>query len=619
MSAERGSPALLLIAQEPARAYKIESVLSDSFTVTRATPQGVTRMEIENAGYYVFADSILEMQAQALDSIRERVQNGNCLLLLMGKALEYPDDENFFAFCGAKLENEDERPPFHVRIFPHYLTRGLPEEYHLGGCAAINARFHPGFSAHADNVFMRDTGDRILSYEKVYGLKGRVVVIALRSLCGLSPVEESILRNLRLLQCTAENVDSSFQSGITGIIPFRKDAVMEQTDDICRWNTLFTEDRKSSAYTHSSVFLPGSPEFSQKRIAVWIKPENGRITREKLLESFLSVEIRNTDFCPQNCYYCYNRRDMDIRYERTALPEEAHRALEKDLLDMKNRIGHAFSVRYTGAGEPLNHARTLPSLLGFEKAGIPTILVTNGELMDENGAETLGKSASYVRFSVDAAEPGTYASIRRCGAGAFDMVMGNIARVASGGCFVGATFLVCRENFRQIHAFCEKMKALGVRAVWIRSTDSCDPFADDEMALIQSEIERSKTLCSENFRVMADQFIIYRKVSLLHYKYDDSRCWSCFTKAFIQPNGNVIACLSRPDFKLGSILEQPFSDIWGGERHIRFLRETDFSACSQCIEARYNSAVDFLARNSDQIIYKGTRLIHDGPGMVPEA
>jgi len=417
---------------------------------------------------------------------------------------------------------------------------------------------------------------------------------------------------LRLLKSTAEDLGINFKDDITRSFPLRENVHMEEAGDICRWNTLFTGDMKDVTYTHSAIFLPGSPEFCRERVSVWAKHDDGVFTKERLWQSLMSVEIRNTDFCSQNCRYCYNRRDMDVKHVRASLPEELHISMETDLLDMKERMGHRFFVRYTGTGEPLNHSRTLPSLHAFEHAGIATALITNGELLSAREAAALGRHGTYVRFSVDASDSRTYCDIRGCGENVFGTVRGNITAMADNKCYIGATFLVCRENFTQVFSFCRLMKSLGVRAAWIRSTDGCDAFSSDETELINTGIDRALGLRDSGFIVTANQFKIYRSVSLLHYKYDSIRCWSGHTKAFIQPNGDVIICLSRPDYVIGNLNEHRFSEIWGGERHLHFLTSVDVSACSQCIESRYNSAVDFIARNHAATIYKGTRALAMG-------
>jgi MoaA/NifB/PqqE/SkfB family radical SAM enzyme len=602
-------PVLLLIGEASPIMTEITNILRADFAVRLAKPSEVNCTDAKGIQFFVCAVSPYEIDPLVFQQIQLNVIGNDGVLLILESGLEESNLSEYFNFIGAQAKQESTVESFKLHVFPHYLTRGIFETVEIKQSVRANLLFCDGFSRISDNVFIEDMSANPVAYERVYGTKGRIIVLAVRGINSLSKIENGVLSNLHLLLHTAENVNQRFCEEITNEIPFQEDIVVEQPHDVCRWNTLFTSDKTVITYTHSAIFLPGSPEFCKSRLAVWSRNWDGEFTKERLDQSFMGVEIRNTDFCPQNCYYCYNRREMDVKYVRSSLPKELHVALENDLIKMKDKIKHPFFIRYTGTGEPLNHPRTLPSLMAFEEAGIPTALITNGELLSGKEAAELGRRGTYVRFSVDASDAKSYAAIRRCAVDTFEKVKNNMAAVARGRCCVGATFLVCRENFRQVFNFTRLMKALGVNAVWIRSTDGCEYFSDDDMKQISADIDLALTLVDENFIVTANQFKIYREISLLHYKYDTVRCWSGHTKAFIQPNGNVIICLSRPDYVIGNIQEQSFSQIWGGERHLRFLREADVTACSQCIESRYNSAADFLFGNIDKVICKGTRTL----------
>lgn len=603
----KNKPVLLLIGEASPITSEIVEILRSDFTVRLLSPGELSCNDVENLTCCVCTANLDKIDAAVFRQIQSNVTDKSGVLLILESGFEDFGASEFFRFIGAQTEREPDCTALKLHVFPHYLTRGISETVEIDCAVKANLRFCNDFSKISDNVFVEDMGANPLGYERVYGTKGRVIVLAVRRSNGLSDLERGILSNLCLLQYMAEDVDKHFCRDITQKIPLRKDILMEKPDDVCRWNTLFNEDKSDITYTHSAIFLPGSPEFCRERITVWAKQDHGEYTRERLEQSFMGVEIRNTDFCPQNCYYCYNRREMDVKHIRTSLPKELHASLEKDLIKMRKALRHRFFVRYTGTGEPLNHPGTLHSLLAFERNDIPTALITNGELLSAEDASEVGRNGTYVRFSVDASNEQSYAAIRRCNLNVFEKIKNNIAAVARGKCFVGTTFLVCRENFGQIFDFCNLMKTLGVNAVWIRSTDGCDYFSDVEMKKIEIDVERALTLNDKKFIVVANQFKIYRTISLLHYKYDKVRCWAGHTKAFIQPNGDVIICLSRPDYVIGNLYEQNFSEIWGGGRHLHFLKYTDVTTCSQCIESRYNSAVDFLFRNCSRPIYKGTR------------
>jgi MoaA/NifB/PqqE/SkfB family radical SAM enzyme len=299
---------------------------------------------------------------------------------------------------------------------------------------------------------------------------------------------------------------------------------------------------------------------------------------------------------------------MDPAYKRTSIFEALHRELEYDLIDLRTNHNSSFMIRYTGSGEPLMHKRTLPSLIAFEQVGIPTALITNGSILTKESATELGRHGTFVRFSIDAANANTYANIRRCSEDKFDMVFTAIETInRTGTTLVAVTFLICRENFTQIFEFCTLMKRAGVQIIWLRSLNDPDEFSESEIIRIKEDIRRVEALNDRHFYVFALQFWIYRKINTLHYRYDDTRCWSRFTKAVIQPNGDVISCLSHKDFIFGNINDTPFSKIWGEKRHIAFIRSGSKSACSACIESRFNNSLEFMYLHYDHGVVKVQR------------
>lgn len=600
------NPALLLIVPEANE--EIEPLLSPSFEVIRrsaaALKAGDIRREIR---FYVVCESLEKAPGEMLEALRRQVRECGGVLLLHHQALAYGRRDGFFAFVGAEYSGPALPGPEMVRVYPHYLTAGLPETASVR-CDTAPCRLHRPF-ARTDNVFLRSMRGEALAFEKVYGHKGRVIGVMLGGANErLSEVERAIFRNLALLRWTAEAVDEYFADGLENPFPFRENAVTEPSYEVGRWNALALEDGDAGIYAHSSLFLPASPEFYRRKTIPWLEAAGNGVTRDTLRRSLASVEIQNTDFCSQSCFYCYNRRARDIGHSPTSLPDAVHLELEDALLAMR-AAGARFAVRYTGTGEPLCHLRTLPSLLRFEEAGIPCILVTNGTELCEEQATRLGRRGTYVRISIDAAHGDSYSRIRRCEETVFEKVLANIRSLRKGGALLGATFLVCRKNFEQIFGFCALMKRLGVQIVWIRSTDSLDPFTPEEMDHIQRQLEIAEALCDDGFHVFSAQFQIFRKVTALHYRYDSVPCWAARTKVVVKPSGDVIVCLSRPDFVLGNLHTQKFSEIWGGEKHIRFLQTQDFTRCTQCIESRYNHSLEFFAAHHGRPIQKGTRTL----------
>ena len=486
-----------------------------------------------------------------------------------------------------------------VRVFPHILTRGLSEREAVDG-SLPHALPCTGLGVE-DNIFLRSEAGLPLAYERVHGHRGRVVVMLMSGRDGLSTVERGMFANLHGLRRMSALIDRAFSSPLDGSIPFVPGRTCEPKHEVGRWNALVAGPSGDAFYTHSSLFLPMSPEH-------YLRKSEGTLDREALVRGLASVELRNTDFCNQDCYYCYNRKSMGLDYARTALPDDVHLALEDDLIRLR-AAGGEFMLRYSGAGEPTAHRRTIPSLLRFEAAGIPTLLITNGAGIPTEQAAALGENASYVRFSIDAACAESYSRIRRCDVAIYGRVLENIRTMAHGKPLIGATFLVCRENYTQVEAFCAAMRDCGVEIVWIRSTNDPEDFSEAEIASINQSLERAQQGAGDDFAVFTTQFTLYRAFSGLHYRYADIPCHAGRMKAVVQPNGAVAVCLSRKDFVLGSLHEAEFSEIWGGAWHVEFLRSSGWDSCSQCIESRFNAAVAFMRGHRGEKLRKTWRSV----------
>ena len=334
-----------------------------------------------------------------------------------------------------------------------------------------------------------------------------------------------------------------------------------------------------------------------------------------LRNSLTSVEIRATDFCDEDCYFCYNRKSMPGDYARQMLSADHHRELEESLLSARHQ-GNLFAVRYTGAGEPLSHPRTLPSLYRFAEAGIPTCLITNGRALQASDSAHLGEAATMLRFSINAGSPHSYEAIHRVPQKIFSQVLERIRQIhetrmakhRKDKLLIGATFLVCPENHTEIVSFCEQLRACGADTVWLRACDNMANLDEAQLRTVEEQIREAHALTRPDFTVFSKQFEVLSRYFCAHYRYDDIPCWSSMTKAFIQPSGEVQICLSRKDFVLGRVDRNDFFEAWSGPIHCDFVAQQKWHCFGPCIERRFNNVLDFLDRNLDGDLHRGMML-----------
>lgn len=396
-------------------------------------------------------------------------------------------------------------------------------------------------------------------------------------------------------------IETLFSAPVVGIAGLSGDNILEPLAEAGRWNMLFNTD--SRVYSQSAIFYPLDPGYYQKRLrmaAVNTVKMTDKELSSQLKKDLISVEIRNTDMCNSNCYFCFSRKDRKVKYN---IDNAAYSRLIKSLVGMRNDT--LFTARFCGGGEPLCHPMTVGSVFELESAGIPVNLITNGAGLNTDDLALLGSVATMVRFSVDAATPSTYEKMHGVDPVKFNTVLENIRSLVrirnrkgrKGKMFIGATFLISEFNFHEIEKFTSVMKGAGVDLVWIKAVNNLPEFAGEDAMEITRQLKKSESMTDRAFFVSATRFRIARTFSDVYMNYNEM-CYSVFTKAFISPDGNVVLCLSRNKETLGNINNESFDKIWGGERHVELIRNKIWSSCSDCLEARYNASADFMVKNS---------------------
>jgi Radical SAM superfamily/4Fe-4S single cluster domain len=122
-----------------------------------------------------------------------------------------------------------------------------------------------------------------------------------------------------------------------------------------------------------------------------------------------SVEIDPSNACNHDCSFCiYHSMHSKERSER----------LDADLLFRvidELAAGGCRSVLFVGGGEPMTHPSTVDAIERCAGFGVSVGLVTNGSRVFPSLAARLKRAATYVRFSLDAADPELHYQLHRQG------------------------------------------------------------------------------------------------------------------------------------------------------------------------------------------------------------
>src|SRR4030042_1990645 len=157
------------------------------------------------------------------------------------------------------------------------------------------------------------------------------------------------------------------------------------------------------------------------------------------------IEISPAGSCNHRCIFCgldfmgYQPRFLDADLLMTRLTEMGGLGLR--------------SIMFAGEGEPFLHRRMTEIILhARENAGIDVALTTNGVLMHPDVIERIIHATAWIKISMDAGTPETYAKIHGTRAEDFQKVCDNIKQVVAireyqgASCSLGAQLLLLPEN-----------------------------------------------------------------------------------------------------------------------------------------------------------------------------
>lgn len=608
--------------QNPAHERKtdvFDALLSDYFRVVHVDLAALTFTAVENSSVLIIATSLESATDSQLDDLIRFYNCANKTLILFHEAAIYNREHVFRQLLGVRFLKH---PPYgkqKIRVgHPHFLTKGLPPVFETKDELYF---FDSGSELSPyDTVFLSAENGHPVGFERHHrdsSSKLFYISIGHDRETFSKPAFQKLIDNFKFL---SENFNKPIESGFREdslLIEELKNNVTEPLRAVGRWNQLATDSRE--VYSQSGIFFPLDPAEYLSKIKGIDPGSVNQLTDDELkrilTSSLLSFEIRNTDYCNQQCYFCSTQRERGEDGVRDQIAPSVHRELEDSLIALKKKYNTPVSIRFSGAGDPSVHERTVEAIARFERNGIHTNLISNGTHFSEKQLTELSKYSKMIRFSFDAATPETYAKTHR--SKDFDVVLHNFKRLSQlrklfgrKEMFLGATFLICPENYHEIEMFSKLIKAAGADLVWIKAINNKQLFSDKQLCEIDESINNATALSDNGFYVSATRYKVARSYENI-YRANGRTCWSMFTKAFLQPNGDLAICLSHKDIILGNIATETVEEMWGGEKHRRLIREKVWEKCLGCFEARFNASVDFMYENREFEINKVFAAEHD--------
>lgn len=282
----------------------------------------------------------------------------------------------------------------------------------------------------------------------------------------------------------------------------------------------------------------------------------------------LYMEISPTGACNHRCTFCA----LDyLEYRPSYLPV----ALLKERLAELGRLG-VKSIMYGGEGEPLLHQGLEEIIAHTRRCGIDAALTTNGVLLTGERARKIIPHCAWIKVSINAGTPETYAAVHRTRVDDFRRVLENmesaarVARQDGGGCVIGAQMLLLPENAGEAEQLARLARDAGLDYLVVKPysqhhlSASCR-YKDIDYAAFPELQERLSSYCSESFNVIFRANPM-QKLQRSRRGYD--RCQALPFWSYIDAEGVVWGCsayLGDERFRYGSILDESFESIWNGK------------------------------------------------------
>lgn len=314
----------------------------------------------------------------------------------------------------------------------------------------------------------------------------------------------------------------------------------------------------------------------------------------------VSVELDLSNVCNHGCPWCsFN----GFRQENWKSFDDARIfSLLKELADVGVQ-----SITFTGGGEPLVHKRAADIFRSCIGHGMQFGVVTNGRRLDGDSAQVIAAHATFVRVSLDAGTTQTHQMLHATALPEYTLILKNMSRVvqlAKGRTVpltVGASFCVFDVNRGEIGRAAERVKATGADYLEVRPVFPTEwrgggfgnPLTGEYVEDARANLQAAKDQYDgQGFRVIG---MIQRFEQVLDKRKSYAKCHIGPLTTVINADGNIYhCCIQRgmPAFIAGSVLEQPFVDVWMAAQHTAMIDAIDVTKCPPCRYDGYNQIVE---------------------------
>jgi len=311
------------------------------------------------------------------------------------------------------------------------------------------------------------------------------------------------------------------------------------------------------------------------------------------------VQLILSDLCNQDCHFCAYRMSGGLSTELfgTSQTHNPNRKIDtekaSEIICDCAEIG-VKAIQFTGGGEPTVHPDHLQLIGLAQDLGMKTALVTNGVKLDPTHKAIV--SLDWIRVSIDAGTPRTYAEVRRVSEKHWDMVWRNLDKLKHEKLGIG--YVVTPDNYDEIGLCADRCRAakvsnMRVGAVFSRKGIHYYGTLIDEICEVISDAKQEYD--GGDFEII--DLFGRRLGDLEHGNPNEPFCGYQYLTMYIGADLNVYRCCNTAYTRLGllgNLKNQRLLDFEGA------YAPFDATNCEFCQFLGQNRAINsYLTRPGD--------------------
>lgn len=311
------------------------------------------------------------------------------------------------------------------------------------------------------------------------------------------------------------------------------------------------------------------------------------------------MEISPIGACNHRCSFCgldfmkYSSRKIDISVLKKRLPEFGRLGLK--------------SIMYAGEGEPFLHRNIAEMIKLSKESGIDVAVTSNGVFFKKKLAEKILSYCSWIKFSINAGTPDTYAGIHGTKAEDFKTVIDNLCYAVEYRekhdikCTLGVQILLLPEVEKEIEVLTKTVKDIGIDYLVVK------PYSQHPQSITKKykDIVYSKYdyLYGKLQKYNSDGFsVIVRLNTMQNWDKgckDYETCLGLPFWSYVDAGGNVWGCsmyLNDGRFLYGNIVDNTFQEIWTGDMRKKSMAfvENELSVSKCRVNCRMDNINKYL-------------------------